>query len=203
MKRLVQISVYLLVSLSFIGCQTYTLLDDKPLSLNSRVFISQKETRTGTGLLVALDQQKEIQNKTLKLLEKQDEILCDYAVIRSGAYYGLNYLVPIRNKKTNQINKALVYKIIDESEQHKEKFKPTIYDVVVLDEQEMNRIPINKRFLQSYPFKKWEEEGLKVSAGLTDFAKKLHNKRYNVNNRYMSGGSSEDFKNKTKEKQNH
>ena len=203
MKRLAQISIYLLVSLSFAGCQTYTLLDDKPLSLDSRIFINQKETQTGIGLLVALDQQKEVQKKTLKLLEKQDEVMCDYAVIRSGSYYGLNFLVPVRNKKTNQIDKALVYKIIDESEQHKEKFKPTIYDVVVLDEQEMNQIPINKRFLQSYPFKKWEEEGLKVSAGLTDFAKKLHNKRYKVNNRYMSGGSSEDFKHKIKDKQNY
>ena len=180
MNRLITIFKCCFILLALAGCQVDPLVNNKPLTLNSSIFSYQGGNKTGAGLLTILEQQKTIQEKTLELLNKQDEILCDYAELHSGAVYGIYYLVPVRNKSNQQIEKAFVYKIIDETSLHTKAFKAVVSDIIVLDKQELNRIPAYQRFLYAYPFKKWEEQGLNVSTELSDFAKKTDKKWHHL-----------------------
>jgi hypothetical protein len=180
MNSLIKILTYCYILLALAGCQVDPLVNNKSLTANSSTFSYQGENKTGAGLLTILELQKNIQEKTLELLNKQDEILCDYAELHSGPFYGIYYLVPVRNKSNQQIEKAFVYKIIDETNQQNKAFKAVVSDIIVLDKQELNRIPAYQRFLYAYPFKKWEEQGLNVSTELSDFAKKTDKKWHHL-----------------------
>ena len=102
MNSLIKILTYCYIFLALAGCQVDPLVNNKPLTFNSSTFSYQGENKTGAGLLTILELQKNIQEKTLELLNKQDEILCDYAELHSGPFYGIYYLVPVRNKSNQQ-----------------------------------------------------------------------------------------------------
>jgi hypothetical protein len=182
MKRWIKFSIFVYFLFSFIGCQVYSIQDARVL--NSKVFVSNGGDKNGAVFMEVLEQQELPYKKTMELLDKQEELLCDYAKISSGGQtYGLHYMVPVRNKQTNQINKALVYKIVNEVQNFPEMkgclaFDIVITEVIVVDEQALNELPYRSRFFPSMKFKKWEESGLKVAPGLSACAKELDGKHY-------------------------
>ena len=182
MKGWIKFSIFVYFLFSFIGCQVYPLQNGRVLSSN--VFISDGGNSNGAAFMKVLEQQELPYKKTMELLDKQEELLCDYAKISSGGQpYGLHYMVPVRNKQTKQIDKAFVYKMVDEVQNYPDMkgnlaFDIVITEVIVVDEQALNELPYRSRFFPSMKFKKWEESGLKVAPGLSACAKELDGKHY-------------------------
>jgi hypothetical protein len=182
MKGWIKFSICVYFLFSLIGCQVYPIQDGRVLS--SKVFISDGGNKNGAAFMKVLEQQELPYKKTMEFLDKQEELLCDYAKISSGGQtYGLHYIVPVRNKLTKQIDKAFVYKMVDELQNYPDmkgylSFDIVITEVIVLDEQALNELPYRSRFFPSMKFKQWEQRGLKVAAGLTVFAKELDGKHY-------------------------
>jgi len=140
------------------------------------LFSYNGNNNAGKSLLHQLKNHSSLQEGTRELLNAREELLYDHAVFRSGEVYGLYYLVPVRDKASGVVNKALVYKVDAKADQGKVRLTNTLSEVLVLDEAELSQIPAYRRFLYSYPFKQWEDQGLKVLSSLSACAKRLDGK---------------------------
>jgi len=146
------------------------------------LFSYNGNNNAGKSLLHQLKNHSSLQEDTRVLLNAREELLYDHAMFRSGEVYGLYYLVPVRDKASGVVNKALVYKVDAKVDQGKVRLANSLSEVLVLDEAELSRIPAYRRFLYSYPFKQWEDQGLKVLSSLSAYAKKLDGKLVPVEN---------------------
>jgi len=140
------------------------------------LFSYNGNNNAGKSLLHQLKNHSSLQEDTRVLLNAREELLYDHAMFRSGEVYGLYYLVPVRDKASGVVNKALVYKVDAKADQGKVRLANSLSEVLVLDEAELSQIPAYRRFLYSYPFKQWEDQGLKVLSSLSAYAKKLDGK---------------------------
>jgi len=143
---------------------------------NQSLFSYNGNNNAGKSLLQKLEVQPSLKEETGKILGDREEVLYNYASLRLGSVYGAYYLLPVRDKASGVVNRALVYKVDAKVDQGKVRLANSLSEVLVLDEAELSRIPAYRRFLYSYPFKQWEDQGLKVLSSLSAYAKKLDGK---------------------------
>ena len=140
---------------------------------NQSLFSYNGNNNAGKSLLQKLEVQPSLKEETGRVLGEREEVLYNYASLRLGSVYGAYYLLPVRDKASGVVNRALVYKL-NRGGTGEEGVSPDPFSgLVVLDTAELNRIPAYKRFLHSHPFKQWEERGLRVSPVMSEFAKKM------------------------------
>jgi len=102
------------------------------------LFSYNGNNNAGKSLLHQLKNHSSLQEDTRVLLNAREELLYDHAMFRSGEVYGLYYLVPVRDKASGVVNKALVYKVDAKVDQGKVRLANSLSEVLVLDEAELS-----------------------------------------------------------------
>lgn len=84
------------------------------------------------------------------LLGTDNELLYDATTLSRNEYYNLHYSVPIVSKESKRVNGCVIYEYIEEQGIIFREF---------LNQDRLEQIPENDRYLFSYKFAKWYLQG--------------------------------------------
>lgn len=162
---------YFVISCLLALCLWISCRNEEPVPPLSATFEYTGNNQAGRSLVAKLHEESKIAEWNL-ISHDAGTPLLDYTLFGYGTQYALHYAVPIRNNNSGLIDSYLVYQLATDSTGSLPL--NALKSPVIFDKELLNNTPVHRRYIPSYFFLYWKEQGLPVNGELSRFAEKLY-----------------------------
>lgn len=121
-----------------------------------------------------LEEFHNIENSILNIVNNDEVFLWDHIESGHSGLFGNYFAIPIIKTKTQTVNHCIIIPITPYSEGEYSLYGK-LEEPFILNNEKLNNIPSEFRYLYSLLFLQWQNEGLNINPQLTEYARRLQN----------------------------